>query len=228
MSGFNTPTSTHAVQSLMRANPEVAFAKYGFPVVSTVYQNGVTGGPCAIGCEDLGNGIYRLTAKQGNGDFLFPYVNTAGGGVGSCLVPILQSEGTIVVTGPMNGCSLHVYREAGQGFRFYHDLNGESLTNPPPGVPVCRVDKYNYMGPKKLDIGGRMVAEHHESRGGGNMLDEYHLITILRGGRWEVYCSALLRTTVRTENLIWWDSTNISYKSFVPTVYARMASFDNV
>jgi hypothetical protein len=219
-----TPTSMHAAQALLRADPGTAMAKYGFVVGNAVYTTTTIGGVCLLGCESAGGNIYKLTANQGQGDWLFPYINTAGGGVGVCVVPAGQVDGTIVVTGGMNGCSLQV-NKSGNDFYFYHDNNGNSMKGKlTPGEVVCRVDYKDYAGP--LDIGKKLVDQYpmtaHVRAG-----YEYYCITVHHGGRWKVFVSALIRITTVSPPTIFRSSvaTTVEYKAFIPTVTPLMTSF---
>jgi hypothetical protein len=69
--------------------------------------------------------MFKLIAKAGAVDFLFPYVNVVPG-EGECMVPGAQSDGCIATTGGMNGCSLQVDR-VGNVLMFYHDNSGISI-----------------------------------------------------------------------------------------------------
>lgn len=218
-----TPTSMHAAQALLRADPDAAMAKYGFVVDSAVYTSGTIGGACLLGCESAGGNIYRLTAKQGQGDWLFPYINTSDGGVGVCVVPAGQVDGTLVVTGGMNGCSLQV-NKSGDDFYFYHDNNGRSMKGKlTPGEVVCRVDYKDYAGP--LEIGKKLVDQYLTERVGAGY--EYYCITAHHGGRWKVYVSSLIRiTTVSAPTFFRPNVTStVEYKAFTPTVTPLMTSF---
>lgn len=219
----HTPTSTHAAQALLRADPDAAMAKFGFVVGNTVYAGTTVGGACLLGCESAGGNIYKLTAKQGQGDWFFPYINTAEGGVGVCVVPAGAADGTIVVTGGMNGCSLQV-NKSGREFYFYHDNNGNSMKGKlTPGEVVCRVDYKDYAGP--LDIGKKLVDQYLTERVGAGY--EYYCITVHHGGRWKVYVSSLIRiTTVSTPTFFRPNvATTVEYKAFTPTITPLMTSF---
>ena len=220
-----TPTSTHASQAVLRADPDTAMAKYGFVVGSAVYTTGTLGGACLLSCESVGANISKLTAKQGQGDWFFPYVNTAEGGVGVCIVPAGQPDGTLVVTGGMNGCSLQV-NKSGNDFYFYHDNNGNSMKGKlTPGEIVCRVNYKDYAGP--LDIGQKLVDQYLTERVGAGY--EYYCITVHHGGRWKVYVSSLIRiTTVSTPTVFHPKvSSTVEYKAFTPTITPLMTSFDD-
>ena len=210
----------------MRADPSAAFEKCGFFVTSDVYQNTTLGGPCAVHCEPANGAVYKLTAKQGQGDYFFPYVHVTSGGVGVCIVPAGQAEGTIVMTGGMNGCALQVNR-SGNDFYFYHDANGVSMAGKlTPGDVVCRVEYKDYAG--RMGLGEKLSVDFNrsESSGKGGMVHEYYLITIRSGGKWQVFCSALLRTSIR-KTAFWsgQDYNDITFAPFMPTYSRLVTSF---
>ncbi len=200
-------------------------ARYGFVVSYDVYTTTTLGGICGLACEPAGGNIYKLTARQGSGDYLFPYINSDQGGVGVCVVPAGRANGTLVVTGGMNGCALEV-NKSGSDFYFYHDNNSTSLKGKlTPGEVVCRVNYKDYVGP--LDIGQKLVDQYLTERVGAGY--EYYCITVRSGGRWKVYVSALIRvTTVSTPTIFRPNvKTSVEYKSFKPGLTPLMASFDD-
>ena len=220
-----SPTSNHAALALLRADPDTALGKFGFVVDSSVYTAGTVGGGCLLSCEPAAGGnIFRLTAKQGAGDWFFPYINSADGGVGSCVVSQGQSDGTISVTGGMNGCSLQV-NKSGANFNFYHDNNGNSMKGKVyPGTEVCRVNYKDYVGP--LDIGAKLVDQYLTERVGAGY--EYYCITVHHGGKWKVYVSALIRiTTVHKPFFGGAVSSTVEYKAFKPGITPLMTSFSD-
>lgn len=219
----------------MRAEPSIAFEKFGFFVGSDVYTHTTLGGPCAIACDPANGAVYKLTAKQGHGDYFFPYVHVTSGGVGVCIVPAGQPNGTMVMTGGMNGCALQVNR-SGTDFYFYHDANGQSMVGKlTPGEVVCRVEYKSYAGP--MNIGENLSIDYNRSSqtspkgwltGHSGMVHEYFLITVRSGGKWCVYCSALLRTTTRKTSFWTGEEYNEnSFKPFMPTAFRLIASFED-
>jgi hypothetical protein len=226
-----TPTSNHAALALLRADPDSALAKYGFLVDSEVYLTGAYGGPCLLSCSDVGGGMFKLTAKAGSGDFLFPYVNGVPG-VGECMVPGAQSDGCIVTTGGMNGCSLQVNR-VGNVLMFYHDNNGTSiagLATPPPGNMVARADYKDYAG--ALDL-GRTLADSARSLTATVMTTaqyQYYCLTVRHAGRWKVYYSSVLQKGISTKKYLLfggseWTKTE-EFSSFKPNITPLITSFD--
>jgi hypothetical protein len=135
--------------------------------VSAQY-NKTIGGPCKISLgteyEDKGSGlagqhkvdcpgndVIPCMVEQGKGDWYYPYMYQA---CGEVTVPINQPEGTMVVTGGMNGCEIRVYRD-GNNLRFFHDANGKNFidkdTNQPKaelnvtGNEVCYIKSSDYI-----------------------------------------------------------------------------------
>jgi hypothetical protein len=82
--------------------------------------------------------VYQIVVKPGGKDWYFPYMNATPGGVGECTVPIGQPDGTLALTGSMNGCALQVNRTEND-FVFYHDSNGTSLAALQAGGPAGSV-----------------------------------------------------------------------------------------
>ena len=219
-----TPTSNHASLALLRSDPDAALAKYGFAIDNDVYKNTTLGGGCLLSASSAGGNVYRLTATQGSGDFFYPYIYTTGGGVGVCQVPKGQSEGVLVVTGGMNGCSMQA-NKSGNDFHFYHDNNGNSMKGKmTPGEIVCRVDYKDYAG--ALEIGKHLVDKYLTGTTGAGY--EYYCITVRNGGRWKVYVSSLIRIT--THDRAFWSGkhqTTVKYNSFKPTITPLMTSFSD-
>ncbi|WP_147426585.1 hypothetical protein [Trinickia fusca] len=102
-----------------------------------------TGGRVNI-ATTLINGINELTINRSESgrDFYFPYVH----GVGNVTVGPVNgiAEGTIVVTGGMNGCALEVTVQNNQ-FVFHHDSNGRCMGRVRnAGATVCRIEANAY------------------------------------------------------------------------------------
>jgi hypothetical protein len=229
LSGSLTPPSTHAAQALLRTDPAAATTKYGFRVESSVYTAGTLGGPCALICSEVGGNIYQLRAQQGSGDFFFPYVGPDKGGVGVCIVPMGQRDGVMVVTGGMNGCALQV-NWSDNSFYFYHDTDGKNLRNKlTPGEVICSVNYDQYAGADKL--GEKKVEESRKDKGGYfgyySLYYEYYLITVRRKGMWQVYASALMRTTARKREfgILGEFKTETKYNSFKPKQVTLVSQF---
>ncbi|MEM9059092.1 MAG: hypothetical protein AAGD13_01400 [Pseudomonadota bacterium] len=82
------------------------------------------GGNCQISESDAGGGITDLEAKSGAGtDYFFPWLQRSFTWV---KVPKNAPNGTIVMTGGVNGCSL-IVSELGTDYYFYHDGDSKYL-----------------------------------------------------------------------------------------------------
>lgn len=171
----------------LRRVPLDAMQRNAFHVEDEAYQGRATGGPCSLRCADLGNDVVGLTVEGGGRDYFFPWVPKGRGGVGDCLVPTGAPEGTVVLTGGMNGCAFQVNREDG-GLRFYHDADSNSL-GPVPGTQRCRVGYFDYA--TRLELGRQAMLEA-QPRGSGGFYYAYYLMAIKLGTRWQVYASGVL------------------------------------
>lgn len=96
-----------------------------------------------------GQTIYNiLVSKNENSrDYFFPYVTTGQGRppVGMVNVPIGLPQGTIVMTGGLNGCALQVNQNNGY-LLFCHDLDGKYIPSAfsPQGQILSRVTFRDY------------------------------------------------------------------------------------
>ncbi|HEX3485594.1 MAG TPA: hypothetical protein VHT51_11075 [Micropepsaceae bacterium] len=171
-----------------RNNPEVAIEKYDFMVdaregFKATKLPGLTnceyGGPCTLTEGKAVNGVIRLTVTSGGNDYFFPWVNR---GVGEVNVPKASSNGTIVVTGGMNGCSLEV-TENGPNLIFYHDADSNRLgvLKAPVGTRKCRVEPKTYMG--MINMGENIISK---SFGDGSAYF-HQLLIVKHGGKWKVF-----------------------------------------
>ena len=105
----------------------------------------VQGGRCYISCSQIKNGnddsFFDLKATEYTGglgdtfwqaigttanDYFYPWMRT---GVGWVVVPKTVPNGTIVMTGGVNGCTI-VVSENGANYYFYHDGDSRYLTAP--------------------------------------------------------------------------------------------------
>jgi len=186
--------------SKLRMDPTSAVADYGFVVAgSDSYDHTIEGGPCTIECKYLGNNIYKLTPSGRSGsDYYFPYVSqNLNGGVGQCRVPAGAADGTIVLTGAMNGCSLDV-RRSGPDWLFRHDANGLAMASLPLGDPrrsgdaKCRIDVGHYMlGKWEQTIAASVGSRSTDSASvAGQPL--HYLISVKTRGKWLVLNSGIL------------------------------------
>lgn len=206
--GSNSNSASQTLQKL-RSSPLEAMQQHGFDVADQAYVGRTTGGPCTLRGSDLGNGVVRLTVENGVGDYYFPWIPKGGGGVGDCTVPGGAPEGTIVLTGGMNGCAFQVNRDAGS-LHFYHDADSNSL-GPVPGTQVCRVGYTDYA--TRLELGQKAMLAT-QPRGGGAFYYAYYLMAIKVGSRWEVYASGVL-------------ANGNEFTRIQPGVTPMMTSFDD-
>ena len=202
--------------SELRTSPDATITKCGFIVKNSLFKID-QGGICAIKDTliDKKNEVYQLESTSGGGDFFYPYRPK----VGYCSVPIgVSHNGSIVLTGGMNGCSLEVYKN-GRNFDFYHDTNGENLASyNPAGTRVCFVPYKSYAGP--LLVGEKKAAELTNSK--QKVYFQHTLITVRLNSKWQVFISGVLS---------FYDSKSgkvTSYQKFVPTVSNLITSFDDV
>jgi hypothetical protein len=229
MSQTQTPTIASGVQGRIRADAGFCFLTFGFVVSNEVYVRGAVGGACLIDCQHLSGNVYQLVAKQGFGDYFYPYVN-GNPGVGECTVPVGRAaNGAMVVTGGMNGCALQVNR-VGNNFVFYHDNNGNSLAQMMPaaqGQVACRVTFNDYAGGNLADnLVDKLSDQHRGTTPKTRFGYDFFLITVKAGTKWEVYSSALLRKGVETTS--WWsgDGVEVTFKPFLAS-QQPLASFND-
>ena len=218
--------SSQSPLALLRKDPGSACATSSFIVNSKLsLHNPAVGGPCTVSCEKLDDEVYQLNASTGTGDFFFPYVFATSGGVGSCVVPIGQPDGTLALTGSMNGCALQVNKH-GTNFYFYHDTNGQYIAQmamPPPGQVVCRVENKSYAGP--LNIGESIAIDVNRDVASRKQAYFQHgIICVRTGGKWGVYVTGVHTfTKISTGGKI----LSSQMVKFVPTVNPLIISFED-
>ncbi|MCD4727333.1 MAG: hypothetical protein K8R46_06715 [Pirellulales bacterium] len=190
----------------LRKTPKETCDKYGFLVKNSLFK-GDDGGACIIKSTKLYKNVYQLEPTKGAGDWFFPYRQK----VGSCVVPVGEPEGTIALTGGMNGCSLHVYKHGGS-FYFYHDTNGAFLANMnPAGDRVCHVPYRSYAGP--LEIGSNMAKELCKTNK-YYVYFQHTLVCVKIDGRWKVFVTGIHSYGVTGK-----------HSTFAPTLTSLITSF---
>ena len=105
--------------------------------------NLVEGGRCTIDARAPAPGFFDLSATQAGagGDYFYPWVRQ---GVGWVRVPKAAPDGTIVMTGGVNGCSIVVTQD-GSDFVFYHDGDSRYLTpQMMTGTEIARAGNKDY------------------------------------------------------------------------------------
>jgi hypothetical protein len=108
------------------------------------YDNipGPLGGNVSISASVIKT-VNMLKISPGGADYYYPYI-FLGAGVVNVQMPV--TNGTIALTGGMNGCALDVRLKDGY-YSFYHDNNGNYMTAvKDPGIQVCRIEVDAYWG----------------------------------------------------------------------------------
>jgi hypothetical protein len=203
-----------ALQEL-RANPEAAIQVNDFFVDVRGFRPTANGVRCELGgavtlaeSAKPENGVTRLGLEAGGNDYFFPWVNR---GVGEVAVPINAPNGTIVVTGGMNGCAFQANR-SGTNIIFYHDADNRYLgqLKQPEGTQLCRIEPSLY---QKIPFGETLM----QSIGGGCVY-LYQMICVRHSGKWKVvYSGILLGPGINMPIL----------RSFTPGVSKFLASFED-
>ena len=172
----------------LRANPENAIINNdffvdvrGFPTTPEGHQRCELGGAVTLQ-ESQQGGVTRLTLRPGGTDFFFPWVNR---GVGEVTVPINQPDGTIIVTGGMNGCALQVNKNS-SNLIFYHDADSRYLGDlkQPEGDRVCRLEPDLYM---KVPYGENIALKMGD---GAAFL--YQMLCVRHTGKWKIVYSGII------------------------------------
>lgn len=201
--------------SELRKNPDATITECGFVVENKLYTSNDQGGVCVLKDTliDRKNNVFLLEPTSGTGDYFYPYRQQ----VGYCSVPIGISDGAIVLTGGMNGCSLAVYKNGGK-FEFYHDTNGVNLAGRnPSGNQVCFIPYSSYAG--LLEIGKKKAVEFTNKK--QKVYFQHTLITVHLAGKWQVFVSGVLSFNDSKSGNI------IKYEKFVPTVRNLITSFED-
>ena len=174
----------------LRKDPEKTIAKEDFfvdclgfkPTVDKSNAKIELGGPVTLKATAEA-GITRISLAPKGTDYFFPWVNR---GVGEVEVPVGAPDGTIVVTGGMNGCSLHVTRDD-KVLRFYHDADSKYLADfkRAKGDKLCRVEPSLYM---KIPAGKTIVEENPKE----GLAFLYQMLCVRHAKRWKVVYSGII------------------------------------
>ena len=158
----------------LRLSPRQAVASKMFYVDTQGMNNTQIG--CSVRIKpEIQRGITVLKITPGGNDYYFPYVQ----GVGEVSVGATNNipEGTIAVTGGMNGCALEATVKNNQ-FVFYHDQNGRCMNGVRnAGRTVCRITEASYW-PQNIQM----------------MQHQYPIIqfiSVYRNSFWHVVCFGL-------------------------------------
>ncbi len=156
--------------------------------------NLVEGGRCAIAARSPASGFFDLSAQEdGNGrDYFFPWVRQ---GVGWVRVPGNAPDGTIVMTGGLNGCSIVVSQDGGD-FRFYHDGDSRHLTPQMiVGTELARVGNKDYdplgWGEKAFRHGLEDMRRRNVTPK-GELSYGYFVVGVKVAGRFGLYCTGAM------------------------------------
>lgn len=203
----------------VRLNPESAFAKMGF--ITNVEKEGYDQGgkrSVEIICRDEREQIYEWSVENKPGDiYYFPYKNrrlNAQGqnckGIGHVIVPKGEPDGTIVLSGGMNGCGLQVNKFDAGNLIFMHDQDSEAISDEmsrqyfidenrfgrylgaddlidPPKI-LCRVKKKHYLGPGDLHLKDNFRRAEEKFPGKDTYLTYYPFFIKVQG-IWKLYMS---------------------------------------
>jgi hypothetical protein len=175
----------------LRADPDKASEKYDFFVDFRGFTNTAIpgekncqrGGACTLTQTGTTNGVTRLKMNDGGTDYAFPWVNR---GVGEVRVPKLAPDGTVVVTGGMNGCAL-VVTDDGDHYNFYHDADSCQLgtLKAAEGNEVCKIGTKTYM---PMSMGEKIIGR---TIGDGSAY-LHQMLTVRHRGGWRVYSFGII------------------------------------
>jgi hypothetical protein len=184
----------------LRKNPDAEMAKSDFMLDPQGYRTtpgaearSEIGGPCTLTETGTTNGVTRLkVTNDPNGkDYYFPWVNR---GVGEVNVPKDAPDGTMVVTGGMNGCGLLVTDE-GSHYNFYHNADNcrlgdaEGCVKPAKGNVVCSVEPKDYLGRVDAANMGQRIVEEDPTAGKSYF---HQMVMVKNEGTWKVYDSGII------------------------------------
>ena len=185
--------------STLRADPMNACMG---AVYQTVPQSGaftgtgnmVEGGSCRIAATSPAPGVHTLTASEAadGGDYFFPWVARS---VGWVKVPKAAPDGTIVMTGGMNGCAFVVTADATH-YYFYHDGDSRYLTpQMTTGAEVARAANKDYdplgWGQKIFLRAGEEMRSRNETPQGPFFYAHY-VIAVKAAGKFGLYATGLM------------------------------------
>ena len=162
------------------------------------FQNGghiVEGGPCTISQSVAAPGFYDLKAipsGYGSNDYFYPWMQR---GIGWVQVPKDTPDGTIVLTGGVNGCTIVVTEHLSSYF-FYHDGDSRYLyPGMTTGNEIARIEPKDYdplgWGEKMFT---RTIAEAGQ-RGmaiAGDISYGHFVVAVKKEGRFGMYATGVM------------------------------------
>ena len=198
--GFLTLVETSIMSlSNLRANPKTSCERNVYrtgPMPGSFKDAGdlVEGGKCKITCTQIVTGFYDLKAQQSESgtDYFYPWLQR---GVGYVCVPKGVPDGTLVITGGVNGCTL-VVSELGTNYYFYHDGDSKHLK---PGTvignQIAKVAPKDY---DPFDFGQKAFIDAiTQAKLSGKSLDGdvsygYFVVAVKNAGRFAFYSTGVL------------------------------------
>lgn len=151
------------------------------------------GGLCKITCTKLADDIFDLKATAGAGtDYFYPWLQR---GYGWVKVPKDAPNGTVVMTGGVNGCTLIVSESAGF-YYFYHD--GDSCNLPASAIVGTQVAKVQPKDYDPLRRGEQMFKDAlaEMARAGkkpvGDISYGHFVVAVKKGGKFGFYVTGLM------------------------------------
>ena len=154
----------------------------------------VEGGKCQINEEFVKPGMYHLKAKASDTgtDYFFPWLRT---GVGYVKVPHAAPDGTVVLTGGVNGCSI-VVSTLQNDYYFYHDGDSKCLI---PGMvkgkEVARVgpDEYDPLNQARDQFSAALgTASGAGVKPAGDVSYGHFVLAVKKNGQFGLYSTGVM------------------------------------
>lgn len=181
----------------LRADPKTACMQNVYrtgPASGSFTTNGalVAGGRCIIAGSGVAKakGFFDLKASATQGasnDYFFPWLQH---GVGWVAVPKAVPDGSIVMTGGVNGCTI-IVTEQGTNYHFYHDGDSNSIKpGQVVGTEVARVAPKDY---DPFDTASKKFssmleeAAHNGVTPKGDTSYAHYVIAVKSGGKFGFY-----------------------------------------
>jgi hypothetical protein len=124
---------------LLRTNPDVAVKMFGFFVETIPFFKQPTNSRCHIIASTKGDVVILHPVLGMGSDFFLPYVRAR---TCSIEVPKNVPVGTLVITPPMNGCTLEVRPLNNDANCFIHEAAG--VNQPCPYIAKARIEESAY------------------------------------------------------------------------------------